>query len=101
MRRYVGLDASLVDDLSANATAICRALTSAPGARDCDVIATRDGLLVLALGDDEAAVVESGRRFAAWLERHLPDVHETNPEVWSGVVIAHGMAASPAEGGRS
>lgn len=99
IRRYAGLDASLVDALTENAAAICRALTSVPGARGCEVIAARDSVLVLATGDDEAAVMESGRRFAAWLERHLPDADRTNPEVWAGPVIVHGSAAMAADGG--
>jgi hypothetical protein len=101
VRRYVGLDSSLIDVLAANATAICDALTSAPGSVGCEVIATREGLLVVSTGIDEATVAESGRRFVAWLDRHLPDLRDTNPEVWAGTVLVHGAAARTVEGGTS
>ena len=84
-----------------HAQAICRVLTSVPGAAGCQVIQTREGLLVVSTGADEAAVAESGRRFVVWLDQHLPVLRESDPDIWAGEVLVHGMAASPAEGGWS
>lgn len=101
VRRYAGVDPALIEDLAANAEAIGHVLTSAPGSADCELIATREGLLVVSMGTDEATVAESGRRFAAWLDRHLPLLRQSNPEVWAGRVLVRGVAGAPAEGGRS
>ena len=90
VRRYSGLDGSLVDELVANDRAICEALTSAPGSRGCDVIRTREGLIVVTLGDDEGSVVEAGRRFVTWLDGHVPAVRAITPDVWAGTVLIHG-----------
>jgi hypothetical protein len=99
IRRYRGLDGSLVDEMVANGRAICQALTSAPGSRGCDVIRTREGLIVVTLGDDEGSVVESGRRFVTWLDRHVPAVRAITPEVWAGTVLVHGTTNDPGREG--
>jgi hypothetical protein len=101
VRRYVGLDASLVEDVGAHAGAICRALTSAPGSSRCEVIATREGLIVISVGEDEVSVVEAGRRFVAWAEEHMPALRRITPDVWAGEVLVDGVAAATAEGGPS
>jgi len=99
VRRYRGLDGSLVDELVANGRAICQALTSAPGSRGCDVISTREGLIVVTFGDDEGSVVEAGRRFVSWLDHHVPAVHAITPEVWAGTVLIHGTGNEPGQEG--
>ncbi len=101
VRRYAGLDAALIADLEANAQVIRRVLTSASGSTGCAVIATREGLLVVSTGADEATVAEAGRRFVAWADRHLPVLRDTNPDVWAGEVLVHGETAPAADGGRS
>jgi hypothetical protein len=97
VRRYRGLDRSLVDAVAAQAAAIQSALIASPGCRGCEVIGTREGLIVVALGDDEAAVVEAGRRFVAWVDRHIPDLRVANPEVWAGEVLVHGASRPSGE----
>ena len=62
----------------------------APGSRGCDVIRTREGLIVVTLGDDEGSVVEAGRRFVTWLDGHVPAVRAITPDVWAGTVLIHG-----------
>ena len=101
VRRYAGLDAASLEDLASNAQAICRVLTSVPGSAGCEVIETHEGFLVVSTGTDEAAVAEAGRQFVAWLDRHLPVLRQSNPDIWAGEVLVHGVAASSAEGGRS
>jgi hypothetical protein len=101
VRRYHGLEGSFVDEIVGNGRAICQALTSAPGARGCDVIRTREGLIVVTLGDDERSVIESGRRFVTWLDRHAPALGAIAPEVWAGTVLVHGTEnGSGQEGAR-
>ena len=101
VRRYAGLDAAMLNDLAFHAQAICRVLTSVPGSAGCEVIKTREGLLVVSTGADEAAVAEAGRRFVVWLDHHLPVLRSSDPDIWAGEVLVHGVAAPPAEGGRS
>jgi hypothetical protein len=91
VRRYSSVDRLVVDELANQAGALSAALSTAPGARGCDVISTRDGVIVIALGDDETSVIESGRRFAAWIERHVPALRTTSPEIWAGEVLIHGV----------
>lgn len=101
VRRYAGLDAASIEALASHAQAIGQVLTSVPGSAGCEVIQTREGLLVVSTGTDEGAVAEAGRRFVVWLHQHLPALRESDPEIWAGEVLVHCMAASPAEGGRS
>jgi hypothetical protein len=94
VRRYRALDRSPVDELVADELAICQALRSTPGSRGCNVIRTREGLIVVTLGDVEANVGESGR-FVAWLDRHVPADLAITPEVWAGTVLVHGTGNEP------
>jgi len=91
VRRYSGIDRSLIDALARQASAVRVALSSTPGSRGCDVISTREGLIVVAYGDDEGSVVEMGRRYVAWLDGHLPGLRGVAPEVWAGEVLVHGL----------
>jgi hypothetical protein len=101
VRRYAGLDSTSIEDLEFHTESISRVLTSVPGSAGCEVIETREGVLVVSIGVDEAAVEEAGRRFALWLDRHLPVFRETNPDVWAGKVLIHAATATSAEGDRS
>jgi hypothetical protein len=100
VRRYAGLEGTVVRGLVENSAAIRAALTSGPGSRGCHVIGTRDGLIVVTVGDDESSVIEAGRRFVAWIDRHVPEVRAITPEVWAGDVLVDGVDdAVDAEGG--
>lgn len=102
VRRYSGLDGSVVDELTANVRALCAAVTSAPGTQGCEVIRSREGLIVVTLGDDEGSVVEMGRRFVAWIDRHAPEVRAITPDLWAGDVLSHGVRPAVGEdGGRA
>jgi hypothetical protein len=91
----------MVEDFARQASAIRAALSATPGSRGCDVISTREGILVITLGDDETAVVESGRRFVAWLDRHVPAIRSTAPEIWAGeVIVDDRIGAADKEGSR-
>ena len=96
VRRYSGLDRSLVEALANKASAIRSALSGTPGSRGCDVISTREGLIVVAFGDDEGRVVEMGRRYVAWLDGNLPGLRGVAPDVWAGEVLVHGLEPQPA-----
>jgi hypothetical protein len=91
VRRYSGLDRSLIDALAQQAGAVRAALSSTPGSQGCDLISTREGLIVVAFGDDEGSVVEMGRRYVAWLDGHLPGLRDVLPDVWAGEVLVHGL----------
>ena len=90
VRRYAGLDRSVVGDVAAHAAALRSALEATPGSCGCQVISTREGLIVIALGDDEGSVVEAGRRFVAMVDHHVPALRGVSPEVWAGEVLVHG-----------
>lgn len=90
VRRYSGPGESLVDALVGRTAAIHEALVEAAGVCGGDVISTREGLIVVVVGEDEDSVVEAERRFAVWAERDLPALHALTLEVWSGEVLVHG-----------
>lgn len=92
VRHYSSVDRTVIDELANQAGAICAALSTAPGSQGCQVISTRDGVIVVALGDDEGSVIESGRRFAAWIDRNLPAFRTADPEIWAGSVLVHGVS---------
>lgn len=88
VRRYVPLAASAVDELADQAVDVRSVLAGVPGFADAHLIRTRDGLIFVAIGEDEATVVEVGRRFVAWIDRHVPAVREAPAaEVWAGDVL--------------
>lgn len=99
VRRYSGLDDSLVDALVSKTAAIREALAETPGVCGSDVISTREGLIVVVVGEDEDCVVEAERRFAVWAERDLPALQAVTLEVWAGEVLVHGGADRPARSG--
>lgn len=94
VRLYAAVDAALLDDLAGRETAIRRAITSVPGALGCEVIRTRDGLIVILFGEEEASVAEAGRRFASWMVGHVPALRAVAPSVWAGPVLAHAELAA-------
>jgi hypothetical protein len=90
VRRYAGLTATTRDAMADHAADIVAVLASVPGARGTHLIATRDGVVLVTVGADEACLVESGRRFRAWVDarrRLLGPVGEA--EVWLGEVVLH------------
>lgn len=99
VRRYSGPGESLEDALVGRTTAIRDALVDAPGVCGGDVISTREGLIVVVVGEDEDCVVEAERRFAVWAERDLPALQALTLEVWAGEVLVHGGADHPARRG--
>lgn len=92
VRRYRGLEPSVIEAVAANAIALRTALASTPGSRGCHVISTREGLIVVATADDEVSVIESGRRFVAWADRYLPALRDAVLDVWAGAVLVHDTA---------
>jgi hypothetical protein len=88
IRRYAGLAPGTRDAMTTRAPDIAAVLRSVPGACESRLIATHDGLVVFTVGADEACLVESGRRFRAWVDAraaHLGPVGEA--EVWLGEVV--------------
>lgn len=101
VRRYV-LEPWLADAVSARAGDVGRLLAELPGCTGGHLIRTRDGLIVVLLGDDERAAAYAGTRFAAWAHRRVPDLRDApQPEVWAGDVVgAAPGAARPRAGPR-
>jgi hypothetical protein len=88
IRRYAGLMPPTRDAMADSAADIAAVLASVPGARGSHVISTRDGVVLVTVGADEACLVESARRFRAWVDAR---VHQFGPvgeaEVWLGEVV--------------
>lgn len=88
VRRYEGLSEPTVAALRERAAEIATVLGSVPGIGGWQLIRTRDGVIVVTLGDDEASLVEAGRRFVAWLEARVRGFRRrAQPEVWAGEVL--------------
>jgi hypothetical protein len=88
---------------------IAAVLASVPGARGSHVIATRDGVVLVTVGSDEACLMESGRRFRAWADARASEFGPLGEaEIWSGEVVPQdgeseltASATQLFEGGRS
>jgi hypothetical protein len=87
VRHYV-LTPGIVDDLVGRAAEADAPLAGIPGWSSAQLIRTRDGLIVVIIGDAESALVEAGRRFAAWARRCVPALRDaTGPDVWFGDLV--------------
>lgn len=89
IRLYAGLSEATVDAVSDRAAGIATMLRGVPGNPAAQLIRTRDGLIVVIVGDEEAVLVEAGRRFVAWVHRHVPGFRAApSPTVWTGDVLS-------------
>ena len=88
VRRYAGLSDAAVAAVGDRAADIEAVLASVPGSCGVDLIRTREGLIVVTVGVDEPSLIESGRRFRAWIDDQIPDFRgAADPEVWFGPVL--------------
>ena len=87
-RRYAGLPPATRDAVADRAREIAAVLASVPGACESHVIATRDGVVLVTVGSDEACLIECGRRFRAWADAHASELGPLGEaEIWSGEVV--------------
>ena len=90
VRRYAGLSPRTRAALTDCAADIVAVLASVPGAHESQVIATCDGVVLVTVGTDEACLVESGRRFRAWVDARGPEIGPVGEaEIWLGEVVLH------------
>ena len=95
IRRYAGLTPSAVEALVDRSSDIVDVLASVPGARGSLLIRTRGDVVLVTLGADESCLVESGRRFRAWVEAHVSEFRTVaEADVWVGEVVAQDRGAS-------
>jgi hypothetical protein len=88
VRLYAGLSDAAVDAVTDHATGIGALLCGVPGCAGAQLIRTRDGLIVVIVGDDEPVLIEAGRRFVAWAHRHVPAFRRAAPPtLWAGDVL--------------
>ena len=91
VRRYAGLSEDTLAAVSRRAADIEAVFASVPGSSGIDLIRTREGLIVVTVGADEGCLVESGRRFRAWIDDQIPAFRDAaDPDVWFGPVLGHG-----------
>jgi hypothetical protein len=89
VRRYQGLAPSAMDALVARAAEIAAVLASVPGARGSHLIRARGELVLVTLGVDESCLIESGRRFRAWVDTHVIEFRTgAEADLWVGEVVA-------------
>jgi hypothetical protein len=99
IRRYAPLPGATVAAVSERATEIGAVLASVPGSVEALLIRTREGLLLLTVGEDEPSLIEAGRRFRAWIDDEIDGFDEAGePELWSGPVLT-GTARRPDQRG--
>ena len=85
VRRYVGLPDPVVGRVFALAGDLGALLAASPGFGDVRLIRTREGLLVVLTGTDEASLVESGRRFVAWVDTRVEGFRGAETiDIWTG-----------------
>jgi hypothetical protein len=88
VRVYTGVSDAAIAAVTDRSADIGTLLCGVPGSVGCQLIRTRDGLVVVIIGDDEAALVEAGRRFVAWTRRYVPTFRsKAIPTVWAGEVL--------------
>ena len=94
VRRYAGLSDTTVAALIDRAADIAIVLASVPGARGSHLIRTREGVILVTVGTDESCLVESGRRFRAWVDTHVREFRAADEaDVWVGVVVHQDLGA--------
>ena len=96
VRRYRGLSEPTVAALEERAADIAAVLDSVPGSCASHLIRTREGVILVTVGQDEPCLVESGRRFRAWVDDHICEFQSADePDVWSGPVVFQQIGAGP------
>jgi hypothetical protein len=93
VRRYPDLTPSAIEGWASRMADIGAVLESVPGWVSCLLIRTRDGVILVSVGDDEASLIESGRRLAARLAGPADGLRPAAPDIWAGDVL---IAAPPA-----
>jgi hypothetical protein len=87
VRRYV-VGQSTVDAIADRVTDVDSVLATVPGCTGGQLVRTRDGLIVVIVGDDEPVLMEAGRRFAAWAERNVPELRTSSQlDIWAGDLL--------------
>ena len=88
VRRYAGLGEAVAKALGGQMDGIASVLGSVPGVRQSQLIRTRDGVIVVTVGADEACLVEHGRRFRAWMDDNVPGFRGADEaDVWVGSLL--------------
>lgn len=88
VRRYSELSDSFVAALLRRGADVAAVLESVPGVTAFQLIRTRDGLVLVTVGVDEASLIECGRRFRAWVEAHVPGFPAADDsDIWVGAVV--------------
>ena len=91
VRRYEGLGDATIEGLRERSPEIAALLAAVPGTSGSELIRTRDGVILVTVADDEASLVESGRRFVAWVEAHVSGFRGRSlSDVWAGEVLTGG-----------
>jgi hypothetical protein len=87
VRRYV-IEPEIVDALADRVGDLDGLLAGVSGCAGGQIVRTREGVIVVIIGDDEPVLVEAGRQFAAWCRRNVPALTvNTFPDVWSGDLL--------------
>ena len=96
VRRYAGLDEATATALTSRATDIATVIASVPGIHGSQLIRTREGVILVTVGEDEACLVECGRRFRAWVDSNVGAFRSANEaDVWAGSLVLSGRGAEP------
>jgi hypothetical protein len=89
VRRYVGLRDATMAAFAERGREVEVVLGSVPGTIGCELVQSRDDLLLLAVGIDERSIAEVGRRFRAWADGAIDGfAAAAEPDLWTGTVIA-------------
>ena len=89
VRRYSGVSPEAGEELARRREEIQALVSAVPGFWAYHLLRTSDGVASVTVCADEAAVVEAGRRVAAWIRAHLPGLLPRPPEIAAGEVLIH------------
>ena len=87
VRHYANLADATATALAEQSAALRPVLESVPGFVSSVLLRTRQGAILVTAGEDEASLVECGRRATAWLATHVPGFPSAAPDVWAGDVL--------------
>ncbi len=88
VRRYAGLSDATITAVSDRTPEIRAVLTSVPGSLGAHLVRTREGLVLITVGADEPCLIETGRRFRAWVHNEIEGFDAAGePDLWTGPLL--------------
>ena len=89
IRRYGGIEASLLDELARRRDEIEALVLRVPGLVAYSLIRTPEGLTAVTVCEDQDGAEESNTRVARWVAQNLGPLVSHPPDISGGEVLLH------------